>query len=441
MVWPWSTPSELAACRSAVQSAYCQTDQVRSNALSALISDKERETCRRDGGPIAVLSMHARWQCWVLGRGLTEAIREDGVQVADVGVRGPGDVHPLSRARLLGDRLGGQPTAAVLLDVVRQDVRNILPDSVPVISWLGSLANVDSSMGSKIGEHDLVAVTSARLRDRVVTAGVPEGQIAVVPHPCLALPMAADGPEARPIDVAVIADLVPVEPERFGHTLWTHVRIWRTAMDLIRARLDSFEDEQGEAILARAEQKIGSRIDDVAMRRAMAEVLSGSVANAVLWPWLVERLLAAGIRPAVYGRGWQGAASGCVQGEGGDLASRMAILRQAKVLLYADVRGDVSDLPLLAGMVGTAIVARSHNRDTQSGGLATLLSPEREIEFFQRSSEMVSVIKRLVGEVESRRLMIDQARARCVTDHRPMDRWRALKTVASSFFEGRVGQV
>lgn len=450
MMWPWSTPPELASCRASVQTAYHDTQRHRSEALESVraqlagagISPGERRaegsSPLGSGAVVALMSTHANEETWALSKALSDAGGHLGWSVVELGIRRPGNVHSLARARVLVEHAGRRPHAAILLDTTRNEVRDILPDATPTVSWLGPRSSMVKSMAARIGPCDLVAVTSSRVRDRMTSAGVAPDRILVAPYPCLAPsgPPEDAGPSDRPIDLALIADLSPTAPEPFGHKLPTHTQLWNAAVELIEQRIGTFTEDQGDSIVAQAEAKLDIRIEDRSIRSAMVEALSTCVANTLLWRKMSQLLINNDVKVAFCGRGWSETGDGHPVYPLATLVKRWQILRQSKLCLYADVTGEVSSSALLAAAAGSVLVARSHPRDAEPGGLATLLKPDRDMVLFARIEDLIATLRRLLKNSDFRRKIADAAADRCQSEHLPGPRLASLSASATSFFEG-----
>jgi len=452
MRWPWSTPPALAACRTAVQQAFSKTHQDRERRMADMLTrldSGDAPRAGREGGSPAWLvgALHAREAYWTLSAALVRVMEADGMRSVEVGVYGPGQVHPLARARQLVDRLGTRPEAVVLLDVTSRDVPELAAPVTRIISWLSPAARIDGSTGARIGPEDVVVATSSRVRDRLLAAGVSREQVTVLPWPCLIEPAEQEAEATReqsgkdrPVDVVVFADLAPTQPESYGFSLWTQVRIWNVACELIRSRVDSFTEQDGQTLLTRAEREAGARIDDEQVRATMQTALSTGVANALLWPALVGAIREAGYRVCVYGRGWPKEVGAEVLPEPDTLSAQHAVLGRAKVLLYADVTGEVTPLPLLAAGAGAVVLARAHPRDRQPGGLAELLEPGKEMLVFSGIRGLISALRRVLEQAEYRQCLASAALARCRDAHGAAARWRVLKNVVSPFVGKRADQ-
>jgi hypothetical protein len=448
MMWPWSTMPELSACRSAVQLAYQETDRRRAACLArekaeyagTATSDHPSPPSAAPSapgfeiGPLALLALHAREEVWALSGSLTAAGRAAGLNVAEAIVRGPGDVHALGRLRRLREQCPQPPALAILLDCARRQVGDVCPDITRATSWVGPHVPSPSAVVEAAGPGDLVVATSSRVRDRLISSGWSRVKPPVIPLPCLV--DLGSGPPSlgdRPIDVLICADLDPTDPEHYGYTLHTHVQLWRTACDLIKARVETFTEDQAEAVLARAEHKVGLRVEE-AVRKAMASVLGVVVGNSILRANLAQTLVNNKVSMAVRGSGWGDLPLADIAQPIGGMAEQHRVLRMAKLVVFADVTGEVDVLPLAAAGCGAVVVARSHPRDTQPGGLATLLKSGAEMVAFQYGRELVAAIRQLLGSADLRRRISGAAWERCRAEHAPPARLKGLEAIASSCF-------
>ena len=440
LMWPGASHEAMANCRSAVQQAYSEIRHRRAQQIESLRTAMTERACGRDrptGSHWAVFSLDPRSEYVALGEMLAEAIGRQGDEAVAVGVRGPGDMHPLARLQRVADGLQGRlPDAAILLNATRSDLPEMLAEDTPIISWLDPACRVDESLVARFGPSDSILAASSRIRERLCKADVPADRITVLAWPCLVEPIGEDPcteeAASRPIDVAFVADRASTEPHAYGLTLWTHEQLWKAACRLIRARLDRFTEDDGDEVLKRAQRECGARIEDAASRSAIRTALSTSVANALVRASLIEALTRAGGRPTVYGTGWPQDGTVQVSPWPKSLQEQFALLRRVKVLVYADVTGTVTHLPLLAAASGAVLVARSHRRDRWQGGLATLLEPGKEMADFSTSRELIQVVGRLLGQPEYRAGIASAALHRCKQSHTPRVRWDVLQKTRSA---------
>lgn len=448
MMWPWATPPELAEIRAVVQAAYESVEASRARELARLrqqlAETRPREILHRsdgsgvgqsgEGRSVLILSLQPREEVLALGDAIATAMSAAGEQTQYVAVRSAGDVHPLARIRQVTGTDGGLPDRAILLNATRQDVRDVLPDRVSAICWLETHAIPSSGLAGHIDDRDIIAVTHSRGHSRVLQAGIEPARVIVCPWPCLSSSRdPADLAAAnRAIDVAIMADLPLASAERFGYDLPTHLQLWSTAVELLESRIDSFTDDQGELILTVAENRLRLKIDDPEVRRPMVETLSTTVANALLWRRLLHVLMQAGVHLAVYGHGWGEVAGGCWRGAMMSMQDRVSVAEQAKLLIHADVTGEVSSAALLAAGSGAVLLARAHPSDRRPGGLHTLFEHHRGMLTFRTAQDLARLTRQLVGDSAYRQRLARQAAETVVSKHTPRARLEVLKSCATS---------
>ncbi len=448
MMWPWQSPAEVAPCRTAVEAAYQQIAQERQRALADIRTRHEALPAVDPGEPaarpaplagpvIALLALHAQDQSWVLADALAAGASSLGWHPITVDVRGPGDMHPLARASRLANSHAGRPDLALLLDIGRHQVHDTLPDSVPAVCWLSPQATIDADFARQAA-GDPVAVTSNRLAEQAAACGIDERRLTVCPAPCLAA-LDTEAPDAnadRPIDVAIFADLEPVDAASLGLQLPAYAQIWQTAVDLLTARIETFTDGQAEALLARAEAKMTGRIDEPILRQEIVEALSSRVPCCVLARFIAQSLVNNKINVEIHGTGWPEGFGAAIQVPARTIARRGEIMSASKMVVHADVTGQATGEALLAAGSGAVLVARIHPRDDQAGGLHTLLEPGREMLVFCNARELADQVGGLLQDEPRRRAIADRARCRCQADHTPAARLQQLRAVASSFSPG-----
>ena len=438
MMWPWQTPAQIAPCRTAVEVAYQQVEQKRQQALAEMRARASTATPASGRIPVkptvALVALHANDEIWTLTDALSTAAAGLGWSAIPIDVRTPGDMHALARLERLREASAGPPDLAILTDIVRDQVRDVLPDDVRAISWLSRKITIDARLATRAGD-DPIAVTDNRLAEQARACGVDARRLTVCPLPCISsldaetIDLDAD----RPIDVALFPDSAPVDPTRFGPQLPSYAQIWRVAADLLAARIESFTDDHTESLLTRAEAKANVRIDDPEAREEMIRVLSTCVAPSLLWQFIIQVLLDGKVNLRVFSEAW-GESLGPLAGDSAaTIAQRVRIMSQTKIVVHVDVAGQVGPVPLLAAGTGAAFLARTHPRDTENGGLHTLLAPGRELTTFSSARELCDTLRRLLADESARRSLADPAYHRCRADHTPARRLATLRAAATSY--------
>ncbi|MBI4580421.1 MAG: glycosyltransferase, partial [Planctomycetes bacterium] len=386
------------------------------------------------GRPSAILlSIHTNDETLAWADVLTSASREAGWRLEPAVSRAPSDVHPLGRAARLADGLDRRPDFALLLDVCRAEVGDVLPPAVPALTWLSHQSHIDQTIAARLGPSDRVLATDSLVADRLTQAGVGPDRIMVRPIPCL---LGDDDPPPdwadRPIDVAIIADLSPLDPASYGLDLPTLAKVWQAAIDLIRRSIDRFTDADVDAMVSQAESHVAMKIDSPEVRGEFVRTLAGPVAATLIWQDLSQRLSGHEVKLTHRGMGWPAdpGAAGLAGVPG--LRQRDQLYRLAKCVLFAHPRGVAPPDLLLAANAGAAVAWRAHPRDHQPGGAATLLEPGRESIVFSSHSSLPARLKRLLSSPETWRNQVHQAADRCRRDHSAAAALAAIQAVATS---------
>ena len=424
MMYPWQSHAELEAFRSVIEGVHRDIETERAAAL-AKVGKAGVATGNLDRPSLGLLALHPRDLNWATLDALAGAARSLGGAATISDIRTPGDLHPLARAERF--RQASSLHAAILLDIPRGDVTELLPEQLPVVTWLTGQLPPDS-LTARIGTGDALAVPNARLADLAAGAGIPRSRITICPPPCLT-PTEAASDTNRDIDIAVFADLVPTEPATFGHTLETHAQVWNAAVELLKKDLDSFSEPRVASTFSEAERRLKIRIDEPRIREAMVSVLTQFVGPGLLWRRLVAEMTDHRLQVQLWGSGWPSEAP--VKGtRQPSLAERAAICRRARVVVHIDPSGSANVLALLAAGCGAVLLTRAEPHHRLAGGLATLLEPGKEMLTFTSARELLTQVRRLLSDANVRKQIADRAAARCLTEHSPAARLKTLLDLA-----------
>jgi len=423
LMWPWQTVMDLNPCRVALETAAQTAESQKQHVLQKL-----RTKPARSANPhIALLAINSDDTTLEMIEALSAGAAELGYEATDLAIRRPCDVHPLARVTRLAET--GMPELAVLVDTTRREICDVLPDDVPAVTWLSARTPIRTNLISRISPNDPVAVTGARRRDQMIAGGIDADRVHVCPPACLAPPADSEpipGSEHRPIDLLILADLSPLEPERFGYTLNTHTKIWNTAIDLLRTRIEHFTDDQAPALLARAEKKAAAAIEDDDLRNAMIEHLANPVANTLAWSFFAQTIAEHEVTLEIRGFGWRELGQPLA-----NAAQRHALLAQATTVLHLDVTGEASPTVMAAAGHGSLVLAHRHPRDKAPGGLATLLTPGDEYLPFDGVRDLLTTLHDLLAGTERLGQITQKARSRCLSHHMPEHRLATLRAIAS----------
>lgn len=446
LIWPWQTAASLAGCRSAIETVQAQVEQRRQARLTDLRQHLANLPARapedRDRPPtVALFAIHARDELRAWTDALAAAAAHAGWQVAPCLVRGPGDMHALARAGRLCTGLERAADFALLLDVCRAEIADVLPATTPAITWLSHAAGIDDTISQRIGPRDHILVADAAIADRLHALGLPADRASVRPLPLLATCAESDEPadstgSARPIDVMLVDRPAPVDPQSYGFDLPTHTAIWRVAIDLLRSDLDTFHDGQIRSLLARAERKLGARMDAPQVRERMSEALAGPVAGTLVSGRLAHLLSESGLKVATASEIRSAGAAGNAAtptGRRGSLADRLDGYRRAKCVVFASTTGVVWPDVLLAVEAGAVVFWRAHPRDNAPGGLASLLAPDQEAIVFDRLAGLPKRCQRLLADPDRWGRIAAAGRQRCRSEHLPAAALPHLARIAQGF--------
>lgn len=433
MMFPWQTPDNIAPVRLAIEQAYQKTELDRQTAL-AQVRDHRQPSPPRDPAAatpthVLILALHALDEVWSIADALSAAATRLGWRATISDIRSPADMHSLARARRVVESPHGPATFSILLDVVPEQVADVLPAGLPSICWLSHRAEAFHRIG-----HDPIAVTGPELAARAANVGIDQRRLSVCPIPCLAPVHLASLENERPLDVALITGASPLDAAALAPRLPSYAQIWKASAELLATRIDTFTSDQAQAILSRTEKKARTRIDDPQTREEMSRNLAFCLAPSVLCRFLAEQLRASGLSFRIHGPGWASVFPDHAGEHLTTIRQKVEVLRRTKVVVHADVTGLLTGDALLAAGCGAAVVARRHPSNALTGGLDTLLTPDREMLTFLAIRELIPALRRLLEESACRRELTAKAVQRCLANHMPEKRLEALKTAATSVF-------
>jgi hypothetical protein len=424
LMYPWQTYAEMASIRSAIEAVHRETEERRAAemaklpAVSAADSGLERPS-------IALLAMHTRQVNWATVDALAAAVRALGGSATIADIRGPADMHPLARTQRLA--AAGKLHAAILIDILRGDVSDILPGALPVVSWMSGQV-IPESVGNRIGPADKIAAANNGVAEQFITAGANADQVMVCPPPCLAPPAPAADAE-RDVDIAIFADLLPTESAAYGYTLETHAQLWQAAVELLKADVELFSDARIADLLSQAERRLKVRVDDASTRKGMVRALAQCVAPALLWQRVMSGLAETRLALQLRGAGWPADAPSAGPAS---LQEHATLCRRAKVVIHIDPSNAATSQALIAAGSGAVLLARAESHHRQPGGLATLLEPGTDMLVFSSTREMLTQARRLVSDASLRAQIAARAVARCHAEHGVSARLRTLLSVLAS---------
>jgi hypothetical protein len=293
-----------------------------------------------------------------------------------------------------------------------------------------------------VGEGDLLIAASSRVRERILAAGWDRPAPPVIPYPCLVASDAFTDPDSeRSIDVLLVADASSTAPEPYGFHLDTHAQLWRAASELIKARIETFTEDEASSILERAEQKLRFHLDEEGVRRTMQDALGSVLANTLAGAFLAQVMSESKVGLRILGQGWGSTTWADRAEKPSGLRDYCRAFARAKLVVFCDVTGEGGILALMAAACGAVVVWRDHPLDAKPGGVVTLLDRGKEMVCFRHGRDLVTATRRLLASTGERLGIAAAAQVRCRAAHVPERRLRALQTAATSYVGSRNEQL
>lgn len=434
MLWPWLTERDLVPLQSVLERVYQQCEQRRQRQLrklrEQLAGADASMASHESSGRIAVLSLLAAEETWTLGDALSAAATEMGMKSVLVDVRRPGDMHPLARLRHLTDQLQGPAGKAVLINLTRRELPDVLSETTSAVSWLDPNHAHATDLATRIGPHDHVAVTCELDATSVRNAGLDKSRVHIVPLPCLAGDVDAPPWSDRSIDIACFVEAYSLDPALYGFTLQTHINIWHAAVKRLGENILTFAPNQIDQIVTRAESQVGARLPDDGTRCRFASALIRHAVPTLISQRLVAQLRDSGLTVRIAGRRQLAKEDLAVDCCAETTSHRKKILRNSRIFLGSS-DGSSSQLEmLLAAGCGALVVTRPQPGDREPGGIAQLLDPDSEMRILRFDKDLIAVLKSLLADPEIGRRVSRAGRERCMRDHTPAARLSALTTLA-----------
>jgi hypothetical protein len=265
----------------------------------------------------------------------------------------------------------------------------------------------------------VVAATSRFVADAVREHLPKDVSINVVPHGVGRSPVEVPPFESRSVDVAVMQDGGPIDPVACGLRLYVQQTLWREAASIVRREIDSYVDARAEVVLASAERKTQTRIQDDSVRAAFLRAVRDTLGPRLVAAEAASRLCKAGLSTHLWGTGWEReVVSSAVRYNAQPAPEELpALLRRVKVLVVPTTTGHVTRTVWQAVAAGAVIVVRRHPDDEGPGGIRSMFREGEEYLSYRSSSEMVVACRALVADRGRWSALSGKARERATSEH------------------------
>ena len=429
LIWPWLAPSLVEPIRLMVERSAIAAQQQRASALAAIQANwpKTAPPLSPDSPRVAVVARMATPSAWQWAEDAAMGGRNLGWTTEAFTVHGPADCHIL---RLAQELHAFGPDWVLAIRCAREVLASAVAPAIPIVAWFDEAAdNIPPSIS--VGSSDVLAVTSAAVRERIPAEAISRVPVEVVP---LAAPCPSAAPRAgddRPYDVVLMANLAPADPTEAGINLHTQQVLWGESAKLIRLELDSFTSERAGAILSAAEARTKMAIRDPAVRQAFERVIAEMVGPSVVAVNLAALLAAAGIAVHVWGKGWEKYRVVGMHHHGGMEPPRDArvTLSRTKCYVSCGTAGEVGCDLFDAVDAGAVVLWRAHPADRKEGGISALFAEGREYVAFRTAAELVGAANALLGDKRRREALRLAAAERLGREHTMRNRLRMIQSL------------
>ncbi|MCG8404076.1 MAG: glycosyltransferase [Phycisphaerales bacterium] len=403
--WPWFEPhtvTQISNRLTALQAA------VSRDRTSLKVSPEKGTTIVSKGPAIALLSNLADPRIHRLAHNLAASATRLGWPCERHVLDNPSMVSPQAVKRVLDEFA---PQVAVFIDVLPETLPYAVPD-VPGVILCSHSKPLSDHWLRQISMDTAICVQTDAQRRQAIDCGLPETQILLLP------PAAVPGQRHEPVHgrqkILVVGDMIDPSAQSAGLHLASHCRLWDAAADLINEKIDTYQDEQAESILASAERRLGIRLESDEVRQGI-----GRRIEQRLGPTLIRRAYCAALAEAGVAFDWVCTSWATnetpppyYRGLWPSAGEHAALLADYGLIISLETSGEVL-LPFLDALAaGLPGLARGHPRDKSPDGFAAVLDPDEHILCFGSRSDLVNQISLFFEQPDAH-----QQRARRATRH------------------------
>lgn len=363
----------------------------------------------------AVVSMKADARATTAAAMLASAARRERVEVAELTVTGPGDVHPLRFARATAE-------FAPNLTVCINHARAYLPVHSAGMNCEWWTSPVEDGAGRNHSEVTKLAASPV-IAESLLNAGAKAER--VIPF-YWAAPNDVSATGGRVDEVWLIADLPDATDRACGIDLPTHVLLWSHARRSAEALLAS-GNWNPVAILTHAEQTSGVGMKDAATRSGFLNLIASVIVPTVVLEKLARELEREGSRIRAWGAGWARLNEPEIRVDSASWLSLSDEIRSGLPIaaVYYSPRDALHPTMPMAAVAGCPIVVVGEPSvlRKQLGGV---LEPGRHVEAAGTAKEATAIVRELAAKADRRDRMVERARTHVSERHLTSHRWAEL---------------
>jgi hypothetical protein len=236
---------------------------------------------------VAILSAEASESTSRDAQRLEAALREIGWSCTCCVPDSPDRCHAAARLKAVAD-VGAD--FVLVVNGAAASLRALLPQELPIVSWLFPSARVPRAIESTVGSVDLFVASSRAQQAQLVTAGVPDEQVHYVGITAgggVTPPSSDVSPE---LDVAVIGDVPADRAEAAGVTLSTHARLWNECLKVAAESVAKAKAPAATEVLERAQSRSGVTLREPRVRGEFVRKIEDRVMPGAFARHLVQEL-------------------------------------------------------------------------------------------------------------------------------------------------------
>jgi len=302
-------------------------------------------------------------------------------------------------------------------------MRSLLPNDLPITSWLGPGTIVQPLPGGEPGECEVILVSSRGLYDELTNLGVPDNVIErcdVSADDTIHQPAthASDEPITTHADVAVLMDLPNDRAKACNITLASHVALWKALKVVVKHSVDRYHGDMADELLDAAQRDSGTSLQDHKVRQHFMDLVQTRIAPATIARANAETLIAKGYRVAVWGCNWTPLGDAGVDRHDaipvGDALNR--IFKAVRIVLLPASTPLVIQTALDALAAGAQVICRRPDQSFERDypGLANLAP---HLPLYQTSRELLDLVSALASSTDEASDPCETARALVRIEH------------------------
>jgi len=342
-----------------------------------------------------------------------------------------------------------KPHLILLVDMLRGDLPLNLPESVICVSLLNGRGSAPVKADLP-GKNDFVFCSTCEQVKEFHQSGLPEDRVVHLPSASnteLFFPTEINSSERDHYgsDVVLIGNRWSTDPEDYLIRLPTHQRLWQTVIEDIKRSPNAYNRSSALQYLIRA-QRCGVELREDDLRTHFTDLIQNYLGDSVLRELYCEELIKQGFNLRIWSwahpadepndavsPAWaDSSVSDYVAGTIGSALELNKLYNAGKIFLYISSDGYIDQHMVDAAAAGAFMIVRSHSRDRNEDGIASIFEPGREIITFESSKDLVRKVNYFLSHEQERQAIGRLAREKILAQYSYQYRMRQMLDAISA---------